>query len=589
MRSAVHSPQDTTATKQHGFRPHLILSCPKEGATDPLKRIALQCRHSSGRQIDVVCLDSNAIAEIAGVYIGEPLGSESAGLGSLSYEVAELARQSAPPKAEDNDEDEVPGEELDEDVEDEDIIGNVSPRRSSALSNRPSAIDVGVKVVAATSFADGIQGVLKSLGTNSPASGPKGFLMKGSRESNDDETSLKLAFLIEALLATRNHKRSLRTSAPQETHTLKGPDPEMVADISNESSAPIESSGSLESSASLEYSASLESSAPIESDTNANYMMVLVEDYAYIGQTAHGARFLDKLHEVVDAKRADGMNTFIVGTSATGTLFSNFNGLKRAEHADDHAKTIVVPVTDPSPSGLFAEQRKNETRAQNLRHLRRMLRQVSPVTSQVQELANDWDVQVDDEVAFLVDMDDAVWPVAYVERLATMALGLKAPEADLSIQDVEAAMHLVHKSTKAKESWFKKEHESLMSPKSSKTSKSIGQERLQKVKRKCNNYEKKLLHGVVDSSSIKTTFVDVHAPTETKEALKTLTTLSLIRPEAFSYGVLATDRIPGLLLYGPPGTGKTLLAKAVAKESGATVLEVSGSGKSIQEASRMLC
>ncbi|KAI4791893.1 AAA-domain-containing protein, partial [Aureobasidium sp. EXF-8845] len=51
---------------------------------------------------------------------------------------------------------------------------------------------------------------------------------------------------------------------------------------------------------------------------------------------------------------------------------------------------------------------------------------------------------------------------------------------------------------------------------------------------------------------------------------------TLLRPEAFSYGVLAADRLPGLLLYGPPGTGKTLLAKAVAKESSATVLEVSG-------------
>jgi SpoVK/Ycf46/Vps4 family AAA+-type ATPase len=74
-----------------------------------------------------------------------------------------------------------------------------------------------------------------------------------------------------------------------------------------------------------------------------------------------------------------------------------------------------------------------------------------------------------------------------------------------------------------------------------------------------------------------TTFADVSAPPDTVEALKTLTSLSLIRPDAFSYGVLATDKIPGLLLYGPPGTGKTMLAKAVAKESGATMLEVSGS------------
>jgi SpoVK/Ycf46/Vps4 family AAA+-type ATPase len=55
-----------------------------------------------------------------------------------------------------------------------------------------------------------------------------------------------------------------------------------------------------------------------------------------------------------------------------------------------------------------------------------------------------------------------------------------------------------------------------------------------------------------------------------------ITTLSLLRPDAFTYGVLATNKITGVLLYGPPGTGKTHLAKAVAKESGATMLEVSG-------------
>ncbi|KAJ1325000.1 ATPase family AAA domain-containing protein 1 [Microdochium nivale] len=90
------------------------------------------------------------------------------------------------------------------------------------------------------------------------------------------------------------------------------------------------------------------------------------------------------------------------------------------------------------------------------------------------------------------------------------------------------------------------------------------------------DHEKRLLSGLVQAKDIRTTFKDVHAPKETIESIQMLTTLSLIRPEAFSYGVLATDRIPGCLLYGPPGTGKTLLAKAVAKESGANMIEVSG-------------
>ena len=100
--------------------------------------------------------------------------------------------------------------------------------------------------------------------------------------------------------------------------------------------------------------------------------------------------------------------------------------------------------------------------------------------------------------------------------------------------------------------------------------------KIENISKTCTTHEKKLLGGIILPSAINTTFDQVHVPKETVQALKTLTSLSLIRPEAFSYGILATNKIPGLLLYGPPGTGKTLLAKAVAKESGAVVLEISG-------------
>lgn len=90
-----------------------------------------------------------------------------------------------------------------------------------------------------------------------------------------------------------------------------------------------------------------------------------------------------------------------------------------------------------------------------------------------------------------------------------------------------------------------------------------------------DQHEKKLASGLINAEDIHTTFDNIIVPQETKESLIGLTSLSLTRPEAFTYGVLKTERIPGCLLYGPPGTGKTLLAKAVAKESGANMLEVS--------------
>ncbi|KAG0014269.1 hypothetical protein BGZ80_010546 [Entomortierella chlamydospora] len=93
----------------------------------------------------------------------------------------------------------------------------------------------------------------------------------------------------------------------------------------------------------------------------------------------------------------------------------------------------------------------------------------------------------------------------------------------------------------------------------------------------CSFYERRLLGSIVDPNKIKTTFKNTIIPPETIHTLQTMITLPLVRPQLFSHGLLQNEFLSGLLLFGPPGTGKTLLAKAVAKESGARMLEIKAS------------
>lgn len=242
---------------------------------------------------------------------------------------------------------------------------------------------------------------------------------------------------------------------------------------------------------------------------------------------------------------------------------------------DQRASTIVVPpaMSSKAAEEIFAKDAKKRILDINIRHLKVMLKtRLRRSGTAAQSLLNDQPWELEEELIRTSGLDTGYWPFSLVHRISTLTLGCIKPDESLTLDHITKGIELVGKSDQVKCDWLG-EKQNKAKPSKPSTHK----DRRNKLRPKCNTHEEKLLNGVVDAEGIKTTFADVHVPPETKEALKTLTSLSLIRPEAFTYGVLATDKIPGLLLYGPPGTGKTMLAKAVARESGATVLEISGS------------
>lgn len=303
-------------------------------------------------------------------------------------------------------------------------------------------------------------------------------------------------------------------------------------------------------------------------------LIVHVENYKLLQENQYSESFLASLVEAADDRRASGQTVMIVGTDSLRDFPKSSDPRSILENQANKSygvstAIVLTPVLpDRNAELALIEDRSTRIRDINVRHLQQVLRSRGQLFHGLED--GFWK---DDYREAIGQRDYDVlssqfWSYIHVQRIAAVMAGV---QSDAPLED---ACSIISTSDESKVAWAQRNQPDIHKQEKKDESRSEDRQ-LRSIRAKASRHEKKLLSGVIESKKIQTTFEDIHIPVETTDALKMLTTLSLQRPEAFRYGVLKSDRIPGLLLYGPPGTGKTLAAKAVAKESGATMLEVS--------------
>lgn len=324
-------------------------------------------------------------------------------------------------------------------------------------------------------------------------------------------------------------------------------------------------------------------------------LIVHLSDYVEIRSLHEG--IITKLRDIVDTMWQRGRRVVLVGSSASDV---NKSAQWREQLVDlGREGSHIIPLQ--AASNELSARELGDNFHENMHNIRTMLEAMLGTSVNVTfDTHEHSSLLLGEHHSLVLTLSQTVYDVQWVYRLVSLMVGGRTPRFDeFSLTSLEYALQFMSERNKdwstlypsirppyyspllsarppfsfsgnGTEDWnqpnapdWKPNSSTPHTPGSNLSHQNLDQ------------HEKKLLSGLINAADIHTTFADIVVPPATKESLIGLTTLSLTRPDAFSYGVLKTERIPGCLLYGPPGTGKTLLAKAVAKESGAAMLEVS--------------
>lgn len=329
--------------------------------------------------------------------------------------------------------------------------------------------------------------------------------------------------------------------------------------------------------------------------TKPSRVILHIHNYVELHMSSEGTSIINKIRTVVDRLWQDGTKIVIVGSSSNDSTASpKWHARVKELSIQDCYPIIFSPKVDELHELKTWEQ--DDYLRDNLAHLNWMLACLKFEQARVEIRAESFKSEESNQALKVLRerLSAHILSIHWIFRLATQAIGLERYNSSpLDVFTLADALWQMDKADDARSEILRSQISSrpeagsvsTAPPNSLESLLSLGD--IIKPATGFNNSkpnpstmdldeeEKKLLSGLVNANNIHTSFDEVIAPPEVRESLISLTTLSLQHPKAFSYGVLSRERIHGCLLYGPPGTGKTLMAKALAKGSGANMLEIS--------------